>query len=41
MRARGLARARQFTWDDAAARMIELLQWSAGRQPFPAVQRAA
>jgi glycosyltransferase involved in cell wall biosynthesis len=41
MRARGLARARQFTWDDAAARMIELLQWSAGRQPLPAVQRAA
>jgi glycosyltransferase involved in cell wall biosynthesis len=41
MRARGLARARQFTWDDAADRIIELLQWSGGRQRIPAVHRAA
>jgi glycosyltransferase involved in cell wall biosynthesis len=41
MRARGLARARQYTWDDAADRIIELLQWSGGRQRIPAVHRAA
>jgi glycosyltransferase involved in cell wall biosynthesis len=32
MRAGGLARARQFTWDGAADRVIGLLQESAGRQ---------
>lgn len=37
MRARGLARARQFTWDDAADRIIGLLQRSGGWQRIPAV----
>jgi hypothetical protein len=41
MRARGLARARQYTWDGAADRIIELLQWSDGRQRIPAMHRAA
>jgi glycosyltransferase involved in cell wall biosynthesis len=41
MRARGLTRARQFTWDAAADRIIGLLQWSGGRQLIPAVHRAA
>ena len=41
MRARGLARARQFTWDDAAGRIIGLLQRSGEGQRITAVQRTA
>lgn len=41
MRGAGLARARQFTWDGAADRVIGLLQESAGRQRIAAVQRIA
>jgi glycosyltransferase involved in cell wall biosynthesis len=41
MRARGLARARRFTWDDAARRIIGLLQRSGEGQRIAAVQRTA
>jgi glycosyltransferase involved in cell wall biosynthesis len=41
MRERGTARARQFTWDRSAEKILQLLQDLAPRQVVPAVSRAA